>query len=71
MNARRAGCGLSSGVTPIDAPPAAVPPAATAAAPVATLGDLPAFRAALEYTRADVEAYEQTEAYWRDVWSEP
>jgi hypothetical protein len=34
------------------------------------MGDDPAISAALGYAAADVSAHEQTEAYWRQVWSE-
>lgn len=70
MNARRAGQGEVEtrelgGAGPRTRPVAGRPPA-----PRLTLADDPAIAAALGYARADVEALEQTEAYWRAVWSE-
>lgn len=67
MRSRRAGCGGSSGIALPSAPRVPAPPPT---APIATLGDDPRIAAALRYARADVRAYEQTEAYWRGVWAE-
>lgn len=68
MNAKRAGHGLSRNIEPV--PSSRFRPVTMDhREATAKLGDVPNLAAALEVVALDMRAHEQTEAYWRAVWS--